>query len=104
VLNAIRRCYTELDKFWTEEIRRAAKALETRRVDPEDAKRWRDFKASLEHTTKSWKVCPHAFALCREQTNDECYRLPDKAVVPGAYLNYQVPPFVHSPSRTAFRY
>ncbi|KAI0299186.1 hypothetical protein BC826DRAFT_62777 [Russula brevipes] len=56
VLDAIRRCYMELDKFWTEEIRRAAKALETRRVDPEDAKRWRDFKASLEQTTKSWKT------------------------------------------------
>jgi hypothetical protein len=66
VLSAIRRCYMELDKFWTEEIRRAAKALETRRVDPDDANRWRDFKASLEKTVKSWKVRPHAFVLCRE--------------------------------------
>jgi hypothetical protein len=74
VLNAIRRCYMELDKFWTEEIRRAAKALETRRVDPDDAKRWRDFKASLEQTTKSWKVCRRAFALCREQTNVTDYQ------------------------------
>jgi hypothetical protein len=69
VLNEIRRCYRELDKFWTEEICRAAKALETRRVDPDDAKRWRDFKASLEQTVKSWKVWPHAFAICGEQTN-----------------------------------
>jgi len=56
VLDAIRRCYMELDKFWTEEIRRASKALETRCVDPDDAKRWRDCKASLEQTTKSWKT------------------------------------------------
>ncbi|KAI0299179.1 hypothetical protein BC826DRAFT_1173855 [Russula brevipes] len=66
VLNEIRRCYAELDKFWTEEIRRAAKALETRRVDPDDAKRWRDFKQALSKP------------------------LPNKAAVSGAHLNYQV--------------
>ncbi|KAI0299176.1 hypothetical protein BC826DRAFT_967076 [Russula brevipes] len=55
VLNEIRRCYTELDKFWTEEIRRAAKALKTCRIDPDDAKRWGEFKASLEQIIESWK-------------------------------------------------
>ncbi|KAI9457136.1 hypothetical protein F5148DRAFT_1223008 [Russula earlei] len=52
----IRRCYMELDKFWTEEIRSAIKALDTRRVDPNDVERWRGFKASLEQTIESWKV------------------------------------------------
>ncbi|KAI9450415.1 hypothetical protein F5148DRAFT_1290819 [Russula earlei] len=56
VLGEIRRCYMELDKFWTEEIRSAIKALETRRVDPNDVERWRGFKASLEQTIESWKT------------------------------------------------
>ncbi|KAH9961522.1 hypothetical protein BC827DRAFT_323669 [Russula dissimulans] len=55
VLGEIKRCYMELDKFWTEEISRAVKALETRRVDPDDVERWRGFKTSLEQTIKSWK-------------------------------------------------
>ena len=56
VLREIRRCYEDLDKFWTEEIRRAVKALEIRYVDPVDVERWRGFKASLEQTIESWKV------------------------------------------------
>lgn len=67
-LGEIRRCYIDLYKFWTEEICRAVKALETRRVDPDDVKRWRGFKASLEQTIELWKVWIHAFSLCREQT------------------------------------
>ncbi|KAI0299178.1 hypothetical protein BC826DRAFT_62584 [Russula brevipes] len=63
VLNEIRRCYAELDKFWTEEIRRAADALKTRRVDPDDAKRWGEFKASLEQTTKSWKTTNRGISI-----------------------------------------
>ena len=56
VLREIRRCYEDLDKFWTEEIRRAVKALEMRYVDPGDVERWRGFRASLEQTIESWKV------------------------------------------------
>ncbi|KAI0292997.1 hypothetical protein B0F90DRAFT_192083 [Multifurca ochricompacta] len=56
VLKEIRRCYMELDKFWIEEIRRAVKAVKTRRVDQEDIQRWRGFQAGLEETIKSWKV------------------------------------------------
>jgi len=67
-LGEIQRCYIDLDNFWTEEICRAAKALETRRVDPDDVKRWRAFKASLEQTIESWKVWTHVFCHCREQT------------------------------------
>jgi len=54
VFGEIKRCYVELDKFWTEEIRHAVKALETRRVDPE-VERWRGFKTSIEETMESWK-------------------------------------------------
>jgi hypothetical protein len=56
VLDEIRRCFMELDKFWTEEICRAIKALNTRRMDPNDVERWRGFKASLKQTIESWKV------------------------------------------------
>jgi len=56
VLSEIRRCYTALDKFWMEEIRRAAKALESCCVDPDDAKQWRDLKASLEQIIPSYKT------------------------------------------------
>ena len=56
MLREIRRCYEDLDKFWTEEICRAVKALEMRYVDPGDVERWRGFKASLEKTIETWKV------------------------------------------------
>jgi len=55
VLDEIKRCYMELDKFWTEEIRHAIKAFEARRVDPDDVERWRGFKTSLEETIECWK-------------------------------------------------
>jgi hypothetical protein len=67
-LGEIQRCYIDLDKFWVEEICRAVKALETRRVDPDDVKRWRRFKASLEQTIELWKVWIPTFSPCREQT------------------------------------
>jgi len=56
VLCQIRQCYVEMDKFWREEICRAAKALERRRVDPGDVERWNNFHASLKETIDSWKV------------------------------------------------
>jgi hypothetical protein len=56
VLSEIRRCYMELDKFWTEEIRRAIRALKTWRVDPDDVERWRGYKESLNQTIEPWKV------------------------------------------------
>ena len=67
-LGGIQRCYIDLDNFWVEEICRAVKARETRRVDPDDVKRWRGFKVSLEQTVELWKVWIHTFSLCREQT------------------------------------
>ena len=53
----------EIDKFWTEEICRAAKALERRRVDPDDVERWKNFHASLKGTIDSWKVIPLVLPL-----------------------------------------
>jgi hypothetical protein len=52
-----------MDKFWREEICRAAKALEKRRVDPGDVERWNNFHASLKKTIGSWKVLPLALLL-----------------------------------------
>ena len=56
MLCQIRQCYVEMDKFWREEICRAAKALERRCIDPSDVERWKDFHASLKETIDSWKV------------------------------------------------
>jgi hypothetical protein len=56
VLTEIRRCYMELDKFWTEEISRTIEALEMRRVDPTDLERWKYFHTNLNKAIKSWKV------------------------------------------------
>jgi len=56
VLAQIRRCYEELDKFWTDEIRRAVKALEMRRVDLKDFERWKKIDASLKQAVEYSKV------------------------------------------------
>lgn len=56
LLNEIRQCYMELNKFWTEEISRAIDTLKMRRVDPTDFERWKDFHANLKQTIESWKV------------------------------------------------
>ena len=56
VLTEIRRCFIELNRFWTKEICSAVKALEMRRVDPKDIERWRSFHASLKQTIESWEV------------------------------------------------
>jgi len=64
VLCQIRQCYVEMDKFWREEICRAAKALERRRIDPSNVERWKDFHASLKETIDSWKVLPRVLPLC----------------------------------------
>ncbi|KAI0287092.1 hypothetical protein BC826DRAFT_1108726 [Russula brevipes] len=50
ILNEIRRCYIEMDKFWVEELRRVTKAFKDRRVDPEDIDRWKNIKESLTQT------------------------------------------------------
>jgi hypothetical protein len=56
VLTEIKQRYTELYKFWTEEIFRAMEAFEKRRVDRTDIERWRNFHANLKQTIESWKV------------------------------------------------
>ena len=56
VLIEIRRCYMEMDRFWTEEISRAIEALKMRRVDPTDLERWKNFHANLKHAIDHWKV------------------------------------------------
>ena len=56
MLAQIRRCYEELDKFWTDEIRRAVKVLEMRRVDLKDFERWKKIDASLKQAVEYSKV------------------------------------------------
>jgi hypothetical protein len=55
----------ELDKFWTEEISRAIKALKMRRIDPTDLERWKNFHANLQTSIGSWKVLSGLLFLCR---------------------------------------
>ncbi|KAI0259463.1 hypothetical protein BC834DRAFT_1035892 [Gloeopeniophorella convolvens] len=56
VLKEIRQCYNDMDKFWVEEIGRVTESLKTRRIDPEDANRWRAFRDSLQRTINCWKT------------------------------------------------
>jgi len=58
VLAEIRQCYEELDKFWTDEIRRAVIALEMHRVDLRDFERWKHFHASIKQAIKYSKTQP----------------------------------------------
>ncbi len=97
MLGEISRCYKELDKFWKEEICRADTAFRTRRVDPGDVERWRNFKASLQQTIESWKVWFRSVPLDGEQTNS--FRPINKVAVSGIYsmITDQVPLFVHCP-------
>ena len=69
MLSEISQCYKELDNFWKEEICRADTAFRTRRVDPGDIERWRNFTASLQPTIKSWKVWFRFIPLDGEHTN-----------------------------------
>jgi hypothetical protein len=41
------QCYTELYRFWTEEISSAMEAFEKRRVDRADFDRWRNFHVNI---------------------------------------------------------
>ena len=72
-------------------------AFRTRRVDPGDVERWRNFKASLQQTIKSWKVWFRSILLDGEQT--KYFRLIAKAALSGIY-SVQVPLFVHLPFHT----
>ena len=56
VLNEIRRCYIDMDKFWVDEVQRVTKSIRNRRVDPEDIDRWRIFGESLEHSMAHCEV------------------------------------------------
>ncbi|KAH9965517.1 hypothetical protein BC827DRAFT_863525 [Russula dissimulans] len=58
VLAEIRRCYEELDKFWTDEICRAVKALKMRRVDLRDFERWKNFHSSIKQANEYSKTRP----------------------------------------------
>ena len=64
VLTEIRRCYMELNKFWTEEIPRASEAVKMRRLDPMDVERWKSFHAHIKETIESWKVQSDFLFLC----------------------------------------
>ena len=56
VLTEIRRCYIELDKFWTEEISHTVEALNSRRIPPSDFERWTNTHTNLKQTIEFWKV------------------------------------------------
>ena len=88
VLTEIRQCYMEMDKFWGEEISRVIKALEMRRVDPTDFKRWKDFHANLEQTIESWKVQHVFLSLCHAVPTGQnaLFRMSHQAVVPNHYV------------------
>ena len=71
VLAEIRRCYMEMDRFWTDEVSRAIEALKMRRVDPNDFERWNTFHANLKHAIESWKVQYGFLFLCYALPTDQ---------------------------------
>ena len=100
MLCQIRQCYVEMDKFWSEEICRAANALERRRVDPSDVERWKNFCASLKETIDSWKVYPLYFRYAFPTYQNTFFRIGRQVVVPKTYATtiHALPQFVHSSS------
>ncbi|KAI0247733.1 hypothetical protein BJV78DRAFT_1242913 [Lactifluus subvellereus] len=56
ILKEIHRCYLEMDRFWVDEVCRVTKALEDRRLDPEDIDRWRRFQESLKQIITGWET------------------------------------------------
>jgi hypothetical protein len=56
ILEEIRQCYIEIDKFWVDEVSRVTRALKQCRLDPEDIERWQQFREGLEQTIVDWKV------------------------------------------------
>jgi len=56
VLNKIRRCYIEMNKFWVDEVQHVTKALMNRRIDSEDIYWWKNFRESLKDVIAHWGV------------------------------------------------
>ena len=82
MLTDIRRCYLELDRFWTEEISRAIEALKMRRVDPTDLERWKNFHVSLKISIDSWKVKCRCYSCATLLTNqNSLFRLSYQVVI-----------------------
>jgi hypothetical protein len=90
VLTDIRRCYMELDRFWTEEIYRAIEALKMRRVDPTDLERWKNFHANPEISIDSWKVKCRCYSCAALLTNqNSLFRISYQVVILKPYVAIQ---------------
>ena len=77
VLADIKHRYSELYKFWTEEISRVMEAFENRRVDRTDFECWRNFHTNLKQTIESWKVQYDVLLpFCAVSTNSFQVELP----------------------------
>jgi hypothetical protein len=77
----IRRLYEELNKFWREEISHVVEALEKRRVDPSDFKRWNSFRSSIKQTIELWKVRFLPLLLCAPNRSNTLSRTSHQAVI-----------------------
>ena len=100
MLAEIRRCYMEMDKFWTQEISREIEALKMCRVDPTDLERWKNFHTSLKHAIESWKVQCSRLLVCCALTTDQniLFRMSYRVVALKSYVTtmYVRLRFVHS--------
>ena len=92
-----------MDTFWKDEICRADAAFRTRRVDPGDIERWRNFKASLEQTIEYWEVWFHSIHLDGELTESFRPISINKVAVSGIYsmMTVQALRFVRFPFHIA---
>jgi hypothetical protein len=77
-----------MDKFWVDEVGRVSKALNRRRLDPEDIDHWRCFRESLEQNITEWEVCP---SHCRLSVITKVYRLDLRKVSGTWFLRVPIP-------------
>ena len=101
MLAEIRRCYEELDKFWADEIRRAVKALEMRRVDLKDFERWKDFHTSIKKAIEDSKVWQCTSLMRSRMKRNTLFRLDHQAVILKSYAakTHNLQLFVYSSYR-----
>jgi hypothetical protein len=89
-----------MDEFWVDEVRRVSKALNRRRLDPEDIDRWRRFRESLEQNITEWEVCPSSH--CRLSVITKVYRLDLRKVSATRLFYAPIPNLLYAFSAFAF--
>ncbi|KAH9954533.1 hypothetical protein BC827DRAFT_1272505 [Russula dissimulans] len=77
VLNDIRQCYMEMDRFWVDKVFNVSKKLnlKNRRLDPLEIDRWRSLWESLEQKMACWETGSADNPVARHQITPPPERL-----------------------------